>query len=182
MRLLADSHSGRCRCGCPIRVIRAIRGRLLPLPLPSQLSALVRVRPRPICCCRCSCRRSSAADGFRMRRFTASSLLAGSIDRRREIEILLGNASRIVRAERERHLRVADVDIRMMVRSLRLGGHPIEQQDDLGEGSHRKGFLERVAAPGPARQRSECTLNLEIGEGCSHGVGDRGRESVGAQL
>src|SRR5438045_8547543 len=80
-----------------------------------------------------------------------------------KIEIVLSYPARRVCAKRAHYLRVADIQVRVVVRSFRGfrdRGHEIDS-------GHKRPELislrDHIATPAPARQVSELTLNCNVG-------------------
>ena len=67
-------------------------------------------------------------------------------------------------------LRVPDVDVRVMIHFIGRGGDTLHEVDPRRERREGERLREDLAASGPARQRTEGALYLEVGESCWHGL------------
>ena len=67
-------------------------------------------------------------------------------------------------------LRVPDVDIRVMIHCIGRCGDTLDEVDPCREGREGERLREDLAASGPARQRTEGALYLEVGESWWHGL------------
>ena len=79
------------------------------------------------------------------------------------VEILLRDPAGRVSAERARHLRVADIDVGMMVRRLGRPGYRRHEVDSCEEIPELESLGDRVSAPAPAREIAELSLDRDVG-------------------
>jgi hypothetical protein len=84
------------------------------------------------------------------------------------IEILLRNPAGRVSAERARDLRVADIDVGVMVRRLGRFGYRRYKTNSGQEIPELKGLGDRVSSPAPAREIAELSLDRNVGSTFSH--------------
>ena len=76
-------------------------------------------------------------------------LCDGALDLLGEFEIRRGNSTRVVRRKRHGHLRVANVDVGVVIHGICGNGHASDEGDAVGELVECVGFRERVSPPQP---------------------------------
>src|SRR6267378_725617 len=95
--------------------------------------------------------------------FPLAHLLLREINFPSHVEILLRNPAGRVSAERAGDLRVADIDVGVMVRRLGRFGYRRYKADSGQEIPELKGLGNRVSAPAPAREIAELSLDRNVG-------------------
>jgi hypothetical protein len=85
-----------------------------------------------------------------------------------EPQVRLRDAARVVRRQHDRDLRVADIDVGMVIHVVGDARHAIDETNAVGESIERKRLREDVAATRPAGQRAQRALHFEIRKLLSH--------------
>jgi len=87
-----------------------------------------------------------------------------AVGRAREVEVLVGDSTGVVRRQRKRHAAVADQNVRVMLHRLRVCGNRLHERHRLDEVLEAVGPLDLLAGLGPFGQFLEPSRDLRIAE------------------
>ena len=94
--------------------------------------------------------------------YSLGTTLCGLFDLLGERQIGRRDSTRVVRRQRHRHFRVANVDVGVVIHLVGHVGDASHERDAVGELVERVGFGEHVTPARPARKSAQRALNFQV--------------------